>query len=129
MDYRTMHPTEQITQIMSRIYSRGMTTTSGGNLSYRDERGRIWVTPTSFDKAELRPEDIVCIQPDGTMVGANRPTSEYKFHMAAMQARPEFHGVIHAHSIALMGYSFLKTAPAVVLTTLRIALATAGALP
>lgn len=113
MNYKTMHPSEQISMIMSRIYSRGMTTTSGGNLSYKDEQGRIWVSPSSFDKAELHPEDIVCIMPDGSMKGRNRPTSEYKFHMEAMRANPEFHAVLHAHSIALMGYSFLREAPMV----------------
>lgn len=111
MNYKTMHPTEQISMIMSRIYAKGMTTTSGGNVSYKDEQGRLWVTPTSFDKAELQPQDIVCIMPDGTFVGGNKPTSEYKFHMAAMQANPSFRACVHAHSIALMGYSFLKQAP------------------
>lgn len=113
MNYKTAHPSEQIAMIMSRIYSRGMTTTSGGNLSYKDEKGRIWVSPSSFDKAELHPDDIVCIMPDGTVSGRNRPTSEYKFHMEAMRANPKFHAVLHAHSIALMGYSFLRVAPQV----------------
>ena len=31
------HPRDQITKIISRIYQRGMTTTSGGNISIIDE--------------------------------------------------------------------------------------------
>ena len=111
MDYKTTSPAEQLAALMSRIYSRGMTTTSGGNISYRDESGRVWVTPARFDKAELKPEDMVCIMPDGSFVGRNQPTSEYKFHLAAMRANPEIKSVLHAHSMALRSYSFLHKAP------------------
>ncbi|UII78751.1 hypothetical protein [Flagellimonas sp. CMM7] len=34
-----MHPRDQIINIISRIYSRGMTTTSGGNISILDDDG------------------------------------------------------------------------------------------
>ena len=37
IDYQ--HPRDQIAEIMDRIYRYGMTTTSGGNLSIRDEVG------------------------------------------------------------------------------------------
>lgn len=111
MNYKTVSPAEQIAALMSRIYSRGMTTTSGGNLSYRDESGRVWVSPARFDKAELKPEDIVCIMQDGSVVGRNQPTSEYKFHLEAMRANPKIRSVLHAHSTALMSYSFLHKAP------------------
>lgn len=111
MDYKTMHPAEQIAKIMSRIYGRGMTTTSGGNLSYRDDEGRVWVSPARLDKAELKPEDIVCILPDGTFVGRNKPTSEYHFHLEALRVRPDLRSILHAHSLGLMSYSFLHEAP------------------
>lgn len=45
--------------IMNRIYSYGMTTTSGGNLSIMDEEGVMWISPSSIDKGSLRREDIM----------------------------------------------------------------------
>jgi len=43
LDTQLMHPTDQITVIIGRIYRSGMTTTSGGNISIRDENGNIWL--------------------------------------------------------------------------------------
>ena len=48
-----IHPRNQITNIIDRIYKRGMTTTSGGNISVIDNNGDIWVTPSAVDKGSL----------------------------------------------------------------------------
>ena len=37
----SVHPADQLTAIMERIYRYRMTTTSGGNLSIRDEDGSL----------------------------------------------------------------------------------------
>src|ERR1035438_1649742 len=49
------------------------TTTSGGNLSIREDNGDIWITPARLDKGSLRREDIVCVHADGTVLGPHRP--------------------------------------------------------
>ena len=41
LDPRLMHPRDQITLVIGRIYKRGMTTTSGGNISVMDENGDL----------------------------------------------------------------------------------------
>ena len=38
---RNVHPAEQLAQAMRRIYAKGYTTTSGGNLSLRDKDGSL----------------------------------------------------------------------------------------
>jgi ribulose-5-phosphate 4-epimerase/fuculose-1-phosphate aldolase len=48
-----LHPRDQITLIIARIYKRGLTTTSGGNISVIDENGDIWITPSAIDKGTL----------------------------------------------------------------------------
>ncbi|MDD2619020.1 MAG: class II aldolase/adducin family protein, partial [Bacteroidales bacterium] len=58
LDTKFMHPADQFNVIISRIYHSGMTTTSGGNISIRDENGDIWVTPSGIDKGTLNPRDI-----------------------------------------------------------------------
>jgi len=56
-----MHPADQLVVIMDRIYRGGMTTTSGGNLSIRDDNGDIWITPSGVDKGSLTRQDIMQI--------------------------------------------------------------------
>jgi len=48
------HPRDEILETMERIYDYRMTTTSGGNLSIRDENGDVWITPARVDKGSLR---------------------------------------------------------------------------
>ena len=40
-DIKLIHPRDQITEVISRIYKRGMTTTSGGNVSIIDDDGEV----------------------------------------------------------------------------------------
>ena len=45
MPFDSRPPREQLVEMMRRIYQFRMTTTSGGNLSIRDDDGTIWITP------------------------------------------------------------------------------------
>jgi L-fuculose-phosphate aldolase len=96
---------------MERIYGYGMTTTSGGNLSILDDNGDIWITPGSIDKGSLTRNDMVCIKPDGTIVGNHKPSSEYPFHQNVYKARPDLKAVLHAHPPALVAFSIVRKMP------------------
>ena len=111
MSFALLHPRDQIIAIMARIYGHDMTTTSGGNVSIRDETGDVWITPARVDKGNLRAQDIVCIQPDGTRVGNHPPSSEHPFHLSIYAARPDIHAIIHAHPGALVSFSICGQAP------------------
>jgi L-fuculose-phosphate aldolase len=111
LDTHLMHPTEQINVIIGRIYRSGMTTTSGGNISIKDEDGTIWITPSGVDKGSLTPKDIVCVKRDGTVSGAHKPSSEYPFHKAIYEARPELTAIIHAHPPGLVAFSIARQVP------------------
>ena len=106
-----MHPAEQISIIIGRIYRSGMTTTSGGNVSIMDDNGDMWITPASIDKGSLTPADIVCVKADGTVEGLHRPSSEYPFHKAIYKMNPHAHSVIHAHPPGLVTFSMTKQVP------------------
>jgi L-fuculose-phosphate aldolase len=108
---KLVHPRDQITQIISRIYKRGMTTTSGGNISIIDDEGHIWVTPSAIDKGSLRASDIICVKKDGTIEGKHKPSSEFPFHKAIYDARPDIKSVIHAHPPALVSFSIVRQIP------------------
>jgi L-fuculose-phosphate aldolase len=111
LNTRLMHPSEQIALVISRIYKRGLTTTSGGNISILDESGDIWITPSAVDKGTLRPSDIVCIKKDGTIQGLHKPSSEFPFHRAVYNMRTDIRGIIHAHPPALVSFSIVRQAP------------------
>ncbi len=111
LDTKLMHPRDQIVLIISRIYNRGMTTTSGGNISVADENGDIWITPSGVDKGALRPEDIMCIKKDGTISGLHKPSSEFPFHKAVYRSRPDLRALIHAHPPALVSFSIVRKIP------------------
>ena len=89
LDTKLMHPADQITVVIGRIYRSGMTTTSGGNISIKDENGDIWITPGAVDKGSLTPKDIVCVKADGTVIGPHKPSSEFPFHKAIYEMRPK----------------------------------------
>lgn len=106
-----VHPRDEIMRTMERIYRYRMTTTSGGNISIREDNGCIWITPARVDKGTLRREDIVCVKPDGTVIGPHVPSSEFPFHKAIYDARPDVRAVVHAHPVALVAFSICQRVP------------------
>ncbi len=111
MNIQYMHPADQLVMFMQRIYDKGMTTTSGGNLSIIDDDGNIWITPAGVDKGTLNRHDIICVKPDGTFVGPHRPSSELPFHAAVYKMRPDLRAVLHAHPPALVAFSIVRQLP------------------
>src|ERR1700722_6749171 len=106
-----LHPRDEIVQTMERIYRYRMTTTSGGNLSLRDDEGHIWITPARVDKGSLRREDVVCLRSDGRADGRHPPSSEHPFHQSIYRARPDLRAVVHAHPVALVAFSICPQVP------------------
>jgi len=106
-----MHPCDELLATMGRIYAYRMTTTSGGNLSIREDNGDIWITPTRVDKGTLRRDDMVLVRKDGSVVGPHPPSSEFPLHQAIYGARPELRGIVHAHPVALVAFSAIHQVP------------------
>jgi L-fuculose-phosphate aldolase len=105
------HPRDEIMQTMSRIYRYRMTTTSGGNLSIRDDNGDVWISPARVDKGNLTRNDIVCVKADGSVDGVHPPSSEFPFHQAVYEARPDIRAIVHAHPVALVAFSICGQTP------------------
>ncbi|MCO5190874.1 MAG: class II aldolase/adducin family protein [Anaerolineae bacterium] len=111
MNFQLLHPRDQLVAIMNRIYHNGMTTLSGGNLSIKDENGDIWITPSGIDKGKLTPQDIMCVQKDGVIIGPHKPSSEFPFHRAIYKLRPDMQAIVHAHPPALVSFSIVREIP------------------
>src|SRR5262249_146680 len=106
-----IHPRDAIMRTMERIYRYRMTTTSWGNPSIREDDGAIWIPPARLDKGSLRRDDIVRVDRDGSVEGLHRPSSEFPFHKAIYEARPDVGGIVHAHPVALVAFSICRTVP------------------
>lgn len=115
MQQKTQHPADEIVATMNRLYYHGMTTTSGGNLSVMDADNILWISPTGVDKGNLTREDVMQVLPDGRVVGKNRPSVEYPFHLSVRRVRPDLRAVLHAHPTPLVAFSIMRQIPDVTL--------------
>jgi len=75
----------------------GINQGTAGNISARLENGFL-VTPTSLPYDRMKPDDLVRMGFDGTHEGANRPSSEWRFHRDILAARSDVNVVLHCHS-------------------------------
>jgi autoinducer 2 (AI-2) kinase len=91
---------EQIIQITNELFSMGLLTATGGNVSALAPDGEtMWITPSQMYKGDLHEEDLVHIKPDGTVLeGTRQPSVEYQMHAQAYQVRPGTTGAVHTHA-------------------------------
>ena len=91
---------QQIIQITNELFSMGLLTATGGNISAKaEEDGTFWITPSQMYKGGLCAADLVRIRPDGTVLDGNRvPSVEYQMHWRAYEVRPETTGAVHTHA-------------------------------
>ncbi len=71
-----------------------------GNLSVRTEAGML-ITPSAIPYEALTPDQLALMpfdSADGRFVGPKRPSSEWRFHLDIMGARPEVGAVVHTHA-------------------------------
>lgn len=101
-----LSPKERLTRWLARLYRHRLTTTTGGNLSFIDDDGILYITPSGGDKAEVPASDIVSCRPESDCFeGPKAPSMELHLHKAAYAVRPDCRAVLHAHSMALIAFS------------------------
>lgn len=78
----------------------GLSPGRSGNVSVRFDKGML-ITPTGMAYEELRPRDIVYVNDRGEVPAkkSRKPSSEWRFHLAAYHARPDMGAVVHTHSM------------------------------
>ncbi len=104
-------PAIPIAEAIRTIYARGLTTSTGGNISLRGDGESLWMTPAGFDKAEVAPEDIVHVDARGTVTGRHRPSSELPFHRRIYDTRPDIDAIVHAHPVNLVAFCVCRQTP------------------
>lgn len=78
----------------------GLSPGRSGNVSCRFGDGML-ITPTGMAYEDIRPRDVVFVDAKGEVPDkkSRKPSSEWRFHLAAYQARPEMNAVVHTHSL------------------------------
>lgn len=85
----------------NKLITDGYTLGTGGNLSICDrENNYLAITPSGIPFHEIKPEDIVIIDYDGTIIeGDKKPSSEWVMHKLFYERRTDINSVIHGHTI------------------------------
>ncbi|MGE0213189.1 MAG: class II aldolase/adducin family protein [Parvibaculaceae bacterium] len=92
---------------------RGINQGTSGNVSARVKEGFL-ITPSGVSYGEMRSQDIVAMQLDGSHSGTRKPSSEWRFHRDIMAKKPEVGAVVHLHSMFCTSLSMLgREIPAV----------------
>jgi L-fuculose-phosphate aldolase len=80
--------------------ARGLNRGSSGNISARAGEAML-VTPSGIPAPDLAPEMLARMpldRADGAWEGPLKPSTEWRFHLDLMRARPEFNAIVHTHS-------------------------------
>jgi L-fuculose-phosphate aldolase len=90
-----------VARLGKRMLAAGLTTGTGGNLSWCDRRrGLVAVSPSGVAYDRLTAADVVVVDLDGRRVdGPLTPSSELPFHLALYRHRPDVDAVVHTHSV------------------------------
>ncbi len=91
---------QQVYDANRRLPDEGLVVLSWGNVSGRSPQGDlVGIKPSGVRYSALRPEDIVVMELDGSIVaGALRPSTDTPTHLALYNAFEELGGIVHAHS-------------------------------
>jgi L-fuculose-phosphate aldolase len=78
----------------------GLNQGTSGNISVR-HRARMLITPTAIPYDTMTPDMIAAfpIEGDyGSWEGTRQPSTEWRFHLDILRARPAVGGIVHTHS-------------------------------
>lgn len=90
----------QIVEKSLQAYRAGLFAGTSGNMSaYCRAENIMYITPTSVRYETMKPDDVVAMRLDGTVLGGEKqPSSEWRMHAAVYRAFPDTGAVFHTHS-------------------------------
>lgn len=88
---------KEIARFMRRLYSHGLTTTSGGNISKRISEEIIAITPSATDKGRMRWKEVGIMTMNGENLTPDlKPSIETDMHISIYR-RNHALAIVHAH--------------------------------
>jgi methylthioribulose-1-phosphate dehydratase len=95
---------------------RGWVPATGGNFSHRLSDKEIAITVSGRHKGELKPDDIMRVDYNGTSLDGKKPSAETLLHTGLYKTHPDVHAILHTHPRAAVTYSLVNTGPSVTLS-------------
>ena len=91
---------KEVARFMRRLYKHGLTTTSGGNISFRISDELILITPSATDKGRMKWKEVGMV----TILGENltphlKPSIETAMHLAIYKKKKDATAIVHAHPV------------------------------
>ena len=109
-DLADLDARRQLVSAMQQLDSQGLNRGSTGNASVRAAAGGFWITPTGMMAADLSIEGLVWVDARNEAHGPWMPSSEWHFHCAIYQQRPDLQAVLHTHSVHATALACLRRA-------------------
>ena len=89
---------DEMVEVGKRLYFKDLVAACDGNISARLSSREVLMTPSGVSKGFFSAEDILKVDYDGKPIeGHGKPTREIDMHLGILKARPDVHGVVHAH--------------------------------
>lgn len=85
----------------------GLNQGTAGNVSVRYQGGML-ITPSGIAYQQLTEQHIVFVDDQGQGETDKIPSSEWRFHQAVYQTRPDANAVVHNHAVNCTGVSILN---------------------
>lgn len=83
--------------VSRRMVGLGLNRGTAGNASVRCGENLL-ITPSALPVTEMVEADMVLLDKEGKVLQGRKPSSEWRFHCAILNARPEIGAVLHMHS-------------------------------
>ena len=103
---------EQLLELSQRLCELGLNRGTSGNASIRAQNTQgqagLLITPSGMAVAHMRPEDMVWMDFAGHAEGELAPSSEWRFHVDILRAKPAVNVVVHTHSMFATTLSTLR---------------------
>lgn len=114
---------KELAYISHKVYGRGLTQATGGNISVRvPGRDAILIKRSGVSLGEVTSEDALLLSMDGEVIeGFGTPSKEFRFHLGIYQTRPDVNAVVHCHPNYSIGYAcFGRELPLPTVTSRKI---------
>jgi L-fuculose-phosphate aldolase len=100
---------KEVARFMRRLYERGLTSTSGGNISMRLTDDIILITPSATDKGLMKWKEVAIMN----ILGENlthdlKPSIESEMHLSIYRKKKEVTAIVHAHPVYASCFTAIK---------------------
>ena len=109
MEHKYKAERKEVARFMRRLYLKGLTTTSGGNISIRVSDDIIVITPSATDKGDMKWKEVGVM----SLLGENltpdlHPSMEYALHINIYKKNKDVTAIVHAHPVFASSFTAMK---------------------